>query len=122
MSEIVWPNSVQCPVVLSFDVDAELLWKVWLNTEPTLIASSQGLYGPQVGLPRILSMLQRQHINATFFVPGWVAMQHAELIRRVADEGHEIAHHGFCFLGVIITKAQDTGQRVEQEMRFDLCL
>jgi peptidoglycan/xylan/chitin deacetylase (PgdA/CDA1 family) len=40
-------------------------------------------------------MLQRQNIKATFFVPGWIAMQYPELIRRVADEGHEIAHHGF---------------------------
>lgn len=95
MPEIIWPNNVQCPVILSFDVDAELLWKVWLNTDPTLIATSQGLYGPQVGLPRILSMLQRQNITATFFVPGWIAQQYPELIKRVANEGHEIAHHGF---------------------------
>jgi peptidoglycan/xylan/chitin deacetylase (PgdA/CDA1 family) len=68
MTEIAWPNSVVCPVILTFDVDAELLWKVWLNNEPTLIAT---------------------------FVPGWNAEQYPDLIKRVANEGHEIAHHGF---------------------------
>jgi peptidoglycan/xylan/chitin deacetylase (PgdA/CDA1 family) len=40
-------------------------------------------------------MLQRQNIKSTFFVPGWIAQQYPELIKRVANEGHEIAHHGF---------------------------
>jgi peptidoglycan/xylan/chitin deacetylase (PgdA/CDA1 family) len=82
-------------VVLSFDVDAELLWKVWLDQEPSITDISQGVYGPKVGLPRILNMLKRKNIKATFFVPGWVAEKYQEQIKKVADEGHEIAHHGY---------------------------
>jgi peptidoglycan/xylan/chitin deacetylase (PgdA/CDA1 family) len=92
---IKWPDGVSCPVVLSFDVDAELLWKVWLPQEPSIIDVSQGVYGPKVGLPRILDMLRRQSIKATFFTPGWVAEKYPEQMKRVANEGHEIAHHGY---------------------------
>ena len=95
MNNSIWPKGVKCPVVLSFDVDAELLWKVWLSKEPSLIDISQGVYGPKVGLPRILSMLERQKIKGTFFVPGWVAEKYPEVIKRVVAEGHEIAHHGY---------------------------
>lgn len=90
-----WPSGIKCPVVLSFDVDAELLWKVWLDTPPSIIDVSQGEYGPKVGLPRILDMLTRHGIKATFFTPGWVAEKYHEQIKRVSQEGHEIAHHGY---------------------------
>jgi len=92
---ISWPNGVECPVVVSFDVDAELLWNVWMNGEPTPVARSQGVYGPRVGLPRILSMLGRQQVKATFFVPGWVAEHYPEQVREIARAGHELAHHGY---------------------------
>ena len=82
-------------MVLSFDVDAELLWKVWMDHEPSLIDVSQGVYGPRVGLPRILGMLKRQGVRGTFFVPGWIAERYPEEISGVVKEGHEIAHHGY---------------------------
>lgn len=92
---IEWPKGVRCPVVLSFDLDAELLWKVWLKGKPSIIDTSQGRYGPRVGLPRVLSMLRRQGIKATFFVPGWVAEKYPDSVEQVVKEGHEIAHHGY---------------------------
>ena len=91
----LWPPGVRCPVVLSFDVDAELLWKIWMKGNPSLIDISLGVYGPNVGLPRILSMLERQNIKATFFVPGWVAEKYPERIRDITRAGHELAHHGY---------------------------
>jgi len=86
---------VKCPVVLTFDVDAELLWKVWLSHEPALIDVSQGAYGPRIGLPRILSTLKRLNVKATFFVPGWVVEKYPEHMAQVVREGHELAHHGY---------------------------
>lgn len=43
---------------------------------------------------RILDWLAEENIKATFFTLGWVAMRDKALIRRMADEGHEIASHG----------------------------
>lgn len=48
----------------------------------------------------ILSLLADAHINATFFVLGWVAERCPGLIRRIADAGHEIASHGYSHVRV----------------------
>jgi polysaccharide deacetylase family protein (PEP-CTERM system associated) len=44
---------------------------------------------------RLLELLARHEARATFFVLGWVAVRHAELIRTIARAGHEIASHGW---------------------------
>lgn len=43
----------------------------------------------------ILAMLDEHGTKATFFVLGWVAQRHPRLVRRIRDEGHEIASHGY---------------------------
>jgi len=43
----------------------------------------------------VLDLLARCDVKATFFTLGWVAARHPGLIRRVVDEGHEIASHGW---------------------------
>ncbi len=44
---------------------------------------------------RLLAILERAAVKATFFVLGYVAEQHPDLVRRVAEGGHEIALHGY---------------------------
>ena len=43
---------------------------------------------------RILELLERTSSHATFFVLGWVARRHPDLVRRIAGAGHEIGCHG----------------------------
>jgi len=43
---------------------------------------------------RVLEILDEHSTHATFFVLGWVANKHPQLIRDVAAAGHEIASHG----------------------------
>lgn len=43
---------------------------------------------------RILALLSDAGTRGTFFVLGWVARNHASVVRRIAAEGHEIASHG----------------------------
>lgn len=43
----------------------------------------------------ILASFARAGVHATFFVLGWVAERHPELILRIADQGHEVASHGY---------------------------
>jgi peptidoglycan/xylan/chitin deacetylase (PgdA/CDA1 family) len=91
-----WPNGARCAAVLTFDFDAE---SIWLSRDPSLAdrlgLMSQARYGPQVGVPRILELLQSLRVRATFFVPGWVAEQHPDPTRAIRDSGHEIGHHGY---------------------------
>ena len=44
---------------------------------------------------RLLAIFDEAEVKATFFVLGWVAERHPELVRRIATAGHEIASHGY---------------------------
>ena len=44
---------------------------------------------------RILELLDQAHVKATFFTLGWVAERYPQLIRRIVQEGHELASHGY---------------------------
>jgi polysaccharide deacetylase family protein (PEP-CTERM system associated) len=43
----------------------------------------------------ILRMFADASVQGTFFTLGWVAKRHPQLMRRIVDEGHEIASHGW---------------------------
>jgi polysaccharide deacetylase family protein (PEP-CTERM system associated) len=44
---------------------------------------------------RLLKLLERAGARATFFILGYVAERHPELIRQIASAGHEIGVHGY---------------------------
>jgi polysaccharide deacetylase family protein (PEP-CTERM system associated) len=44
---------------------------------------------------RILSLLERHGVKATFFILGWVADRHPRLVREIHDCGHEVGSHGY---------------------------
>lgn len=44
---------------------------------------------------RILQMFADAGVKGTFFTLGWVAQRHGPLMRRIVEEGHEIASHGW---------------------------
>jgi peptidoglycan-N-acetylglucosamine deacetylase len=81
-------------VCLTFDFDALSLWiSTFKLTSPTPL--SRGEYGVRVGLPRVLSLLERHAVKATFFVPAHTAASFPDSVRNIAAAGHEIAAHGF---------------------------
>jgi len=43
---------------------------------------------------RILDLFAEQSVKATFFTLAWVAKRCPQLVRRIVDEGHELASHG----------------------------
>jgi peptidoglycan/xylan/chitin deacetylase (PgdA/CDA1 family) len=56
---------------------------------------SQGQYGNRQGIPRILDVLSRASVPASFYVPAVVAQLDPDEQRRVVAEGHEVALHGW---------------------------
>jgi polysaccharide deacetylase family protein (PEP-CTERM system associated) len=46
-------------------------------------------------IDRILALLSDAGVKATFFTLGWIAERHPVVVRRIADEGHELASHGY---------------------------
>ncbi|MCP5152580.1 MAG: polysaccharide deacetylase [Ectothiorhodospiraceae bacterium] len=79
-------------VCLTFDFDAMSGFVSRGLTTPTAI--SRGEFGA-VGAQRILGLLRRFGIESTWFVPGVVIDTYPELCERIAEEGHEIGHHGW---------------------------
>jgi len=49
---------------------------------------------------RALALFDRHDVKATFFVLGWIADRFPELVRKVADRGHEIASKGYYHRGI----------------------
>jgi polysaccharide deacetylase family protein (PEP-CTERM system associated) len=43
---------------------------------------------------KVLDILKRHNVKATFFILGWIAERHAKLVKVIAEAGHEIASHG----------------------------
>ncbi len=52
-------------------------------------------YGPTVGVPRILKLLSRLEVRATFFVPGATADRYPEVLGSILEAGHDVGHHGY---------------------------
>ena len=48
----------------------------------------------EANIDRILQMLDARRTHATFFTLGWIAQRYPDMVRRIADAGHELASHG----------------------------
>ncbi len=90
------PGRDQAFVCLSFDVDAEsvMLAADPANADRASLMSHQA-YGPDVGVPRILALLDRLGVSATFFVPGATADRHPAALEAILAAGHDVGHHGY---------------------------
>jgi peptidoglycan-N-acetylglucosamine deacetylase len=80
-------------VCLTFDFDALSPWVLEM-AQGNVAALSRGEFGA-VAVPRILDLLDRHDVPATFFVPGHTALAYPELVRKIRDAGHELGHHGW---------------------------
>jgi peptidoglycan/xylan/chitin deacetylase (PgdA/CDA1 family) len=88
-----WPGGAKAAVALSFDSDHETL--ALRDGEVLPGKLSQGEYGARVGVPRILSLLDRIGAPSTFFVPAVSALLHDGEVKSYVDAGHEVALHGW---------------------------
>jgi peptidoglycan/xylan/chitin deacetylase (PgdA/CDA1 family) len=95
-----WPAGYRAAACLTFDVDAEspILFEhpesaTWLDV------MTHQAYGARTGIARLLRILDRQGVTATFFIPGHSAERWPAICRAIRDAGHEIAHHGYLHEG-----------------------
>ena len=92
----IWPGDTRCTVMLGFDIDGV---SSAINRRPssTHLPSLMSMreYGPSVATPRILDLLDRYDIRASFYIPGFVAETHPDLVKEIDGRAHEIGHHGY---------------------------
>jgi peptidoglycan/xylan/chitin deacetylase (PgdA/CDA1 family) len=91
-----WPDGNQCAVVLSFDVDAEsgLVFREPEAAATRLDEMEERRFGVRTGLPRILRLLEKYSLPATFYVPGYTIVHHTGAIKTIQAAGHELGCHG----------------------------
>ena len=105
-----WPDGGKVAVALSFDFDSQTSWLYRKEHSPA--SMSRGEYGARVGLPRILTLLDRHKLPATFFVPAVNGQLHPEAIDAILASGrHEIGVHGW-----IHERGQDLSPQQEREL------
>src|SRR3990172_1438982 len=107
-----WPRGYRAAAAFTFDLDAESAILVDApEAAGRLSVMTHQAYGPRTGVPRLLRILDRQAIRATFFIPGYSADRWPGVVRSIRDAGHEIAHHGYLH-------EQVSGVTPEQEERL----
>jgi len=97
-----WLGDGAAVAVLSFDVDAEsaILAAGRRYADHAMVMTHQA-YGPLVGVPRILALLDDFGLNGTFFVPGLTADRYPQTVEQIAAAGHEIGHHSYSHLSPV---------------------
>jgi polysaccharide deacetylase family protein (PEP-CTERM system associated) len=87
-------DSRRTPYILSVDVEDyfqveafsdQVRREDWPNMPRRVVPNTQ----------RVLELLARHGQHGTFFVIGWIAEQHPELVREIQAAGHEVACHSF---------------------------
>lgn len=113
-----WLGDAAAAVTLTFDVDAEsnLLSRGDHYLEH-LSAVSHQQYGPRIAVPRLLAMLARQGVPATFFVPGIVAERWPETVAAILEAEHEVGLHGYRHLAPTETDPQGQTREFERGLR-----
>jgi len=88
-----WKDGAQFAVALAFDSDHET--NELRDGAKSVNRLAWGQWGNRVGIPRILAMLQRHSIPASFYVPAVSALLYPDEQRQIVQAGHEIGVHGW---------------------------
>tara|TARA_B100000809_G_scaffold159317_1_gene156687 strand:+ start:2770 stop:3723 length:954 start_codon:yes stop_codon:yes gene_type:complete len=90
-----WPNGARVAVLLSFDVDNDTILLA-RNDNPSIGAMSQGEYGARVGLQRVVDLIDRHSIPASFFIPAVSLILQPDMVDVIQQSGrHEFGVHGW---------------------------
>jgi polysaccharide deacetylase family protein (PEP-CTERM system associated) len=86
----------QSTIINAMTVDVEDYFHV--SAFENVIAKSDWPSLPQrveINTHKLLDLFDEHGVKSTFFTLGWVAERFPSLIKRIVDDGHELASHGF---------------------------
>jgi len=105
-------TTIKKTIVLTFDVED------WFQVE-----NLRSKYPPEVWdkcevrvlepMNKLLELLDKYDIKATFFVLGWIAERFPNIVSEVHERGHEIASHGYCH----IMNNELAGEQIMEDLR-----
>lgn len=90
-----WPGGARVAVAISFDIDTEETGMAWDNASVQMLSRYE--YAHRVGVPRILRLLEKYSVPASFFIPAVGAQLHPEEVDAILGSPlhHEIGVHGW---------------------------
>jgi peptidoglycan/xylan/chitin deacetylase (PgdA/CDA1 family) len=104
-------------VCLTFDFDALAIWlSTFKQVTPTPL--SRGEYGATVGLPRIVAMLERAGVKATFFTPAHTARTFPDAVHSLVEAGHEVGVHGLIHETPVGLSLEDERFALQQSIKI----
>jgi polysaccharide deacetylase family protein (PEP-CTERM system associated) len=68
----------------------------------------------EANIDRILALLDAANVKATFFTLGWIAEHYPAMVRRIVDNGHELASHGYSHARASDQSPQEFGDDVSR--------
>ena len=94
---IPWPDGARCAVSITWDLDADSGLNYYHPDRADTMVASQTLtrYGPTISVPRLVELGRRFELKQTMFVPGWCIERYPEAVDLMAENGHELALHGY---------------------------
>jgi peptidoglycan/xylan/chitin deacetylase (PgdA/CDA1 family) len=112
-----WPNGARVAMAIGFDID---------NASPNLArgdlsleALSRGEYGAIDGLRRVLAVLEKHSVPATFFVPAVSDILHPQMIKDiVAKKRHEVAVHGWIHENASLLAPGEEKRLLDQSVEY----
>ena len=120
-----WPDGRRVAVALTWDVDGESAHYVRFpeRAKNQLSELHQRLFGPQVGIWRVLGLLERHGVPGTFYIPSYTAMIHPEIVRAIVRAGHPIGLHGHLHeqLETLDEQEENDVMRVSKGILSELC-
>jgi peptidoglycan/xylan/chitin deacetylase (PgdA/CDA1 family) len=115
VSDDAWRAGKAAVALLTFDVDADTpLLAEDVHYTQHLSTMSHQAYGPKVGVPRILKLLERHAGEATFFFPGLTAERWPHAVELVLEAGHEVALHGYTHKSPVYNTPQEQRDEIER--------
>ena len=80
---------------LGIDIDAVAAWLGTFGGADSPHDISRGMFAGEVGVPRLLELLRRFDLKATWFAPGHSIETFPEQMEQIVRDGHEIGLHGY---------------------------
>ena len=103
-------------VAFGIDIDAVSGWLGSYGGQDSPNDIQRGIYAGEIGVPRLLKMLTKRELPATWFVPGHSAETFPEQVKMIVDAGHEIGAHGYSHENPVDMTAQQERDVMERSL------
>lgn len=96
-SPTLWPKSQVIAVTLGVALESFVGHSQFRRGTPLpdYVSCAFGEYGARAGIRRIFGLMQQLNIPGTIYVNGLAASRHPDVVRTLAEAGHELVGHGW---------------------------